>query len=58
MKYVIVPASQPDNKACFQDALDHTKNSGAKAMKASHVMLVFGNAKPSASGHTTLAGNA
>jgi len=55
---VIVPASQPESNACFQDALAHTKNSGTSAMNASHEMLVLGNAKAKRIGLTTLAGRA
>ncbi len=55
---VIVPASHPDQNACFQDALDHNKKSGASAINASHATLLLGNAKLSNHGQTSAAGNA
>ena len=47
---VNAPASQPHQNACFQDALDHNKNKGIKAMNDTKPASSVGNARLSSNG--------
>jgi hypothetical protein len=47
---MMMPPSQPNHSACFQDDFAQTKKSGTRAMNASEAALTVGNAKPNSSG--------